>query len=73
LLDVSASAKLKIIKAREQSMQTGGAHGAYGVMGPPNGKAVHGMMAPSIFGFPITVDPATLPPRGSSIRSLSFL
>jgi hypothetical protein len=56
MLDVTANTKLKTTTAREQSMQMGGAHGAYGAMGPP--KAVHGMMAPSIFGFPASAGPA---------------
>jgi hypothetical protein len=56
LLDVTGSAKLKLIKTREQSMQMGGAHGAYGAMYPP--KPAHAMVPPSLFGFPIVIDHA---------------
>ena len=65
MLDATASTKLKIITAREQSMQMGGAHGAYGAMGPP--KTVHGMMPPSIFGFPAVAGPA---PQGARSHPL---
>jgi hypothetical protein len=62
MLDATASTKPKTTTAREQSMQMGGAHGAYGAMGGPS-KTVHGMVAPSIFRFP-AIAGWTYPPGG---------